>query len=167
MPELVPWFLFLHVAGAIIAFGPSFSFPIIGAMGAADRAHGNFATRVGLAISTKRVVPVALTMPVTGIGLIWSAGMDPFSRDSRWLALGIVLYLVLFTFAVAVQLPTTRRIIEMTSGPPPETPPGSAPSGPPPALMALVHRVQRGGLFMSAAVLVIVFLMVVKPDLGF
>jgi len=136
-------------------------------MGAADRANGNFATRVGLAITTKRVVPVALTMPVTGIGLIWAAGIDPFSRDSRWLALGIVLYVVLFTFSVTVQIPTTRRIIEMTSGPPPEMPPGSVPSGPPPALMALVHRVQRGGLFLSATVLVIVFLMVVKPNLGF
>jgi len=68
---------------------------------------------------------------------------------------------------VTVQIPTTRRIIEMTSGPPPEMPPGSVPSGPPPALMALVHRVQRGGLFLSAMVLVIVFLMVVKPNLGF
>jgi uncharacterized membrane protein len=167
MPELIPWFLFLHVLGAIIAFGPSFSFPIIGAMGAADRAHGNFATRVGYAISTKRVVPVALTLPVTGIGLIWAAGMDPFTRDTRWLLLGILIYLVLFTFSVTVQIPTTRRIIEMTSGPPAESPPGSAPSGPPPALMALIHRVQRGGLFLSVMVAVIVFLMVVKPDLGF
>jgi uncharacterized membrane protein len=167
MPELVPWFLFLHVLGAIVAFGPTFSFPIIGAMGAADRPHANFATRVSHAISTKRVVPVALTMPVTGIGLIWSAGIDTFSRDSRWLALGILLYLVLFTFSVTVQIPTSRRIIEMTSGPPPEMPPGSAPGGPPPALMALVHRVQRGGLFLSVMIAVIVFLMVVKPDLGF
>lgn len=167
MPELIPWFLFLHVLGAIVAFGPSFSFPIIGAMGAGDRAHGNFATRVSYAISTKRVVPVALTMPVTGIGLIWSAGIDAFSRDSRWLALGILLYVVLFTFGVTVQIPTTRRIIEMTSAPPPETPPGFTPGGPPPALMALVHRVQRGGLFLSVMISVIVLLMVVKPDLGF
>ena len=167
MPELVPWFLFLHVLGAIIAFGPSFSFPIIGAMGAADRTHGNFATRVGLAISTKRVVPVALTMPVTGIGLIWSAGIDPFIRDSRWLALGIVLYVILFTYAVAVQLPVTNRIIAMTSSPPPEAPLGSAPSGPPPALVALITKVQRGGMFLTAMIAVIVFLMVVKPDLGF
>ena len=55
----------------------------------------------------------------------------------------------------------------MTSGPPPETPPGSAPTGPPPALMGLIRRVQRGGLFLSAMVAVIAFLMVVKPDLGF
>ncbi|MEX0626194.1 MAG: DUF2269 family protein [Chloroflexota bacterium] len=167
MPELIPWFLFLHVLGAIIAFGPSFSFSIIGAMGAADRTHGNFATRVSHAISTKRVVPVALTLPVTGIGLIWAAGIDPVSRDTRWLALGIVLYVVLLTFALTVQIPITQRIIDMTSGPPPETPAGSAPSGPPPALMAQVHKVQRGGLFLTAMVAVIVFLMVVKPNLGF
>ncbi|HTI30081.1 MAG TPA: DUF2269 family protein [Methylomirabilota bacterium] len=167
MPELIPWFLVLHVLGAIIAFGPSFSFPIIGAMGAADRAHANFAVRVSHAISTKRQVPVALTMPVTGIGLIWSAGIDPFSRDSRWLALGIILYVILFTYAVAVQLPVTNRIIEMTSSPPPDAPAGSAPSGPPPALAALITKVQRGGMFLTAMVVVIVFLMVVKPNLGF
>jgi uncharacterized membrane protein len=167
MPELVPWFLVLHVLGAIIAFGPSFSFPIIGAMGAADRPHANFATRVAHAISVKRTVPVALTMPVTGIGLIWSAGIDPFSRDERWLALGIILYVVLFTFAVTVQIPTTEKIIEMTSSPPPPPPEGASPSGPPPALMALIQKVQRGGLFLSVMIAVIVFLMVVKPDFGF
>ncbi|HEY8922715.1 MAG TPA: hypothetical protein VIN32_08805 [Candidatus Limnocylindria bacterium] len=58
-------------------------------------------------------------------------------------------------------------IIDMTAGPPPETPPGAAPSGPPPALMALVHKVQRGGMFLSVMIAVIVFLMVVKPNLGF
>ena len=170
MPELIPWFLVLHVLGAIIAFGPSFSFPIIGAMGAAERPHANFATRISHAISTKRQIPVALTMPVTGIGLIWSAGIDPFSQGSRWLALGIILYLILFTYAITVQLPTTQRIIEMTSAPPPEGAggaPGAAPAGPPPALMALIRKVQRGGMFLTVMIVVIVFLMVVKPDLGF
>lgn len=167
MPELIPWFLVLHVLGAIIAFGPSFTFPIIGAMGAAERPHGNFATRVAHAISSKRQIPVSLTMPVTGIGLIWSAGIDPFSQGSRWLALGIVLYVILFTYAVAVQLPTTQRIIAMTSAPPPEGAPGSAPTGPPPELMALIRKVQRGGMFLTLMIVIIVFLMVVKPNLGF
>jgi uncharacterized membrane protein len=167
MPELVPWFLVLHVLGAIIAFGPAFSFPIIGAMGAADRPHANFATRVSHAISTKRQIPVALTMPVTGIGLIWSAGIDVFSQSARWLQLGILLYITLFTFAVTVQIPTTERIIAMTSAPPPQGTPGEAASGPPPALMALIQKVQRGGLFLSVMIVVIVFLMVVKPNFGF
>lgn len=167
MPELIPWFLLLHVLGAIIAFGPAFMFPIIGAMGAAERPHANFATRVSHTISTKRVLPVALTMPVTGIGLIWSTGWDVFSPGARWLALGILLYAMLITYAVTVQIPTTQRIVDITSAPPPEGPPGSAPAGPPPALMALVSKVQRGGMFMGLTIVVIVFLMVVKPDLGF
>lgn len=33
--------------------------------------------------------------------------------------------------------------------------------------MALVHKVQRGGMFLSVMIAVIVFLMVVKPNLGF
>ncbi len=153
MPELVPWFLFLHVLGAVIAFGPGFTFPIIGGMGGAEPMHGNFATRISLAISTQRVVPVALTMPITGIGLIWSAG--------------IVLYVVALTYSLAVQLPTVRRIVALTAGPPPGAPPGPPPSGPPPGLMDAVRQVQRGGLFVSGLVVVIVLLMAVKPNLGF
>lgn len=167
MHELVPWFLVLHVLGAIIAFGPGFTFPIIGRMGGAEQAHGNFATRISYEISTQRVVPVALTMPVTGIGLIWSAGLNPFTRDTRWLLAGILLYVVALTYSLAVQLPAVRKIISLTSGPPPGGPPGPPPSGPPPGLMETIRIVQRGGLFVSGLVAVIAFLMVVKPNLGF
>ena len=165
--DLVPWFLFLHVLGAIVAFGPSFAFPIIGAMGGAEPMHGNFATRVSKTISVRQVIPVALTMPVTGIGLIWSVGLNPFARDDRWLAAGILLYTLALTYSLAVQLPTVRRIVAMTSGPPPGAPPGAPPSGPPPGLMAAVTKVKRGGMFVSGLVVVIAFLMVVKPNLGF
>jgi uncharacterized membrane protein len=167
MPDLVPWFLVLHVLGAIIAFGPTFTFSVIGGLGGAEPMHGNFATRISEAITTRRVVPVGLTMPVTGIGLIWSVGIDPFARHERWLAAGIVLYTVALTYALAVQLPTVRRIVALTSGPPPGAPPAPPPSGPPPGLMEAVSKVQRGGLLLSGLIVVIAFLMVVKPDLGF
>ena len=39
-------FLFLHVLGAIVAFGPTFAFSFIGASGGAEPQHANFATRV-------------------------------------------------------------------------------------------------------------------------
>lgn len=167
MPDLVPWFLLLHVLGAIIAFGPVFAFPIIGAMGGAEPMHANFGTRVSLAISDKRVTPVALTMPVTGIGLIWSASIDPFSSGSRWLLLGIVLYVITLTFALAVQRPAVQRIIALTAGPPAGAPAGPPPSGPPPGLLETVAKVQRGGIITALLLLGIVFLMVVKPNFGF
>ena len=167
MPELVPWFLVLHVLGAIIAFGPTFTFSVIGGLGGAEPMHGNFATRISEAITTRRVIPVGLTMPVTGIGLIWSVGIDPFASHTRWLAAGIVLYAVALTYALAVQLPTVRRIVAMTSGPPPGAPPAPPPGGPPPGLMEAVRKVQRGGMLLSGLIVVIAFLMVVKPNLGF
>ena len=43
---LFPYLLFLHVLGAIVAFGPTFAFPFIGALGGAEPQHANFATRV-------------------------------------------------------------------------------------------------------------------------
>lgn len=167
MPELIPWFLLLHVLGAIIAFGPTYAFPIIGGMGGKEPMHVNFATRVSAAIASQRVVPFALSMPVTGIGLIWAAGIDPFSRGTRWLLLGIVLYTVALTYSLAIQVPTVQRIVALTAGPPPAAATGEASAGPPPELMDAVHRVQRGGAFTGLLILLIVFLMVVKPSLGF
>lgn len=166
MPDLVPWFLLLHVLGAIIAFGPVFAFPIIGAMGGAEPMHANFGTRVSLALSDKRVTPVALTMPVTGIGLIWSASIDPFSPGSRWLLLGIALYVITLTFALTVQRPAVLPIA-LTAGPPAGAPAGPPPSGPPPGLMETVAKVQRGGIITVVLLVAIVFLMVVKPNFGF
>ena len=46
--------LFLHIGGAIIAFGPTFAFPILGAMAAAEPLHANFVLRAQFI--TKRVV---------------------------------------------------------------------------------------------------------------
>ena len=52
---LFPYLLFLHILGAIAGFGPSFAFPIVGAMGGKEREHGNFATRVSETISNSRL----------------------------------------------------------------------------------------------------------------
>lgn len=167
MPELVPWFLLLHVLGAIIAFGPTYAFPLIGAMAGAEPAHANFATRVSVAISEKRVVPFALSMPVTGIGLIWSAGIDPFGGSSRWLILGIILYLFALTYALAINLPNARRIVALSSAPPPGGSAGAPASGPPAELVAAVQKARRGGTIVGVVVTLIVLLMVVKPTFGF
>lgn len=155
---LVPYLLFLHVLGAIIAFGPTFSFAIIGAMGGKEPQHANFATRVSARISDRVVEPLAVVQGVTGVLLIISAGLDLFA--SRWLLLGITLYVIALTFALTLQRTTVNKVVAMTSAPPP---PGA--SGPPPGLPELVKKVQRGGMFLGLMIIAIVFLMVVKPSL--
>lgn len=155
---LVPYLLFLHVLGAIIAFGPTFSFAIIGAMGGMEPQHANFATRVSARISDRVVEPLAVVQGVTGVLLIISAGLDLLA--TRWLLLGITLYVIALTFALTLQRTTVHKVIAMTSAPPP---PGA--SGPPPGLPELVMKVQRGGMFLGLMIIAIVFLMVVKPSL--
>jgi uncharacterized membrane protein len=152
-------FLFLHVMGAIIAFGPAFSaFPIIGSMAGQEPQHANFAARVNEAITKTRVIPLAIFQGITGLILIYLTGINPFTE--LWLGLGIVLYVIALAYALAVQGPTGRRIAELTSTPPP---PGA--SGPPPELMAAVKKAQRGGMILGLLIVAIVVLMVTKPTL--
>jgi uncharacterized membrane protein len=152
-------FLFLHVIGAIIAFGPTFSaFPVIGAMAGKEPQHGNFAARLNGRIFQVRVMPLAIFQGVTGLVLIWLTGFNPFSQ--LWLGLGIVLYLIALSYALLVQAPTGRRIVELTATPPP---PGA--SGPPPELLAAVRRSRQGGMFLELLVVLIVILMVTKPTI--
>jgi hypothetical protein len=160
MAWLFPWLLFLHVLGAIVAFGPTFTFSIIGAMGGAEPQHANFATRVSLALTSRRVLPVGITLPITGLAMMAVVGINPLERSHWWLALGIVIYLIVYGYGFFVQRKVVERVIEITSAPPP---PGA--SGPPPELPPLVARIQRGGMAMGIAIVVIVLLMVVKPQI--
>ncbi len=113
--NLFPWLLFAHVLGAIIAFGPTFSSPIIGRMGAAEREHGNFAMRVSRQLARVQIVPLALFQGVTGVGLIVTASIDVMKAN--WLLVAIVLYLIAIGFAIFIQTPRAKRIIEMTTPP--------------------------------------------------
>jgi hypothetical protein len=158
--NLFPWLLFAHVLGAIIAFGPTFSSPIIGRMGAAEREHGNFAMRVSKQLARVQILPLAIFQGITGVGLIISANIDVMK--TTWLLVAIVLYLIAIGFAIFVQTPRAKRIIEMTT-PPAGAPAGPPPGGPPPALMDEINKVKLGGQLLIVLVVSIVFLMVVKP----
>lgn len=157
---LFPYLLFLHVLGAIVAFGPTFAFPFIGAMGGGEPQHANFATRVSNTLAHRLVYPIGITLPITGAVMILVRGMNLADRASWWLSLAIVLYVIAYGYSFFVQGKLIGRVIEITSAPPP---PGA--SGPPPELLALVSRIQRGGMATTILLVTIIFLMVVKPSL--
>jgi uncharacterized membrane protein len=159
MSWLFPWLLFLHVLGAIVAFGPTFTFPLVGAMGGREPQHANFATRVSRAIAGRFVLPIGITLPITGVGLILVTGRDLSSRANWWLGIAIVLYVIAYGYSFFVQRRLVQRVLELTSAPPP---PGA--SGPPPELPPLVRRIQRGGMGTTILLVAIIFLMVVKPQ---
>ncbi len=155
-PEIVPYLVFLHVLGAILAFGPTFAYSVMGSMAAKEPQHANFSTRQVEAIGNRLVYPLAVFQGITGVLIILAAGYSVMSR--AWLVVAIVLYLFTLTYALTVQRNAVHHLIELTSSPPP---PGA--TGPSPEIVATVKRIQRGGILLAAMIVIIVFLMVVKP----
>ena len=156
--DLFPWLLFLHVLAAIVAIGPNFAYATIRDLGRQESHHANFATRVSHAISARLVYPVGLVIPATGVAMILVLGIDLTSGAFWWLDVAIVIYAAVYLYSFFVQRRIVERIIELTSSPP-------APGGPPPALPALALRAQRGGTAMLVLLVILVGLMVVKPQL--
>jgi hypothetical protein len=156
--DLVPWLLFLHVLAAIVAIGPNFAYSTIRGMGRKEPQHANFGTRITHLISARLVYPVGLVVPATGLSIIALLGIDLTSRALWWLDVAIVIYAAVYVYSFFVQRPIVERIIELTSSPP-------SPGGPPPELPPLAARAQRGGTAMLIALVIVAFLMVVKPQL--
>jgi hypothetical protein len=149
-------FLYLHVGGVIVAFGPTIAFPFIAARAAKEPMHGNFALRVSEFITEKVVEPGAVFVFVMGVGLIITKGYNPLVQ--LWVGVAIVLFLITLGFANLVQLRTIREMIALTNQPPP-----AGATGPPPEFVALSSRAARGGQFMAVMLFTMLALMIVKP----
>ena len=155
------WFLFwlfLHITAAIVAFGPTFVFPLIGSLLEKNPASAHFAVELMHKMETRLIIPVSLTMLVSGFGLIFAVGIN--LTRTPWLGVAIILYLLALSIAFFNQVPTTSKLLEATAaGPPPGAPPGP----PPPHIAALTSRARIGGQVLTALLIAIIFLMVAKP----
>lgn len=156
-------FLFLHVLGAIAVFGPTFIFPVIARQAQKAPQHSHFAAELSELVESKIVIPGAIVQGLTGLGLIFIIGLDVTSSPWRWLLVAIPLYAVAVLFAIFVQDPAAKRMVQLTAamtGPPPAGAP------PPPELVATAQKLQRGGMFLTVLIVLIVVLMVLKPVIG-
>ena len=155
------WFLFwlfLHILAAVIAFGPIFVFPIIGTLAAQMPQHLRFAVELSHRIELRLVVPLALSMFVSGVGLIWTANINVFGTP--YLLVAIILYLTTTAVALSVLVPNTGRLVRLVEQ---ASAAGAAPGPPPSAVMTLIRRNQISGGATTVAFLVIIFLMIVQP----
>lgn len=133
-------------------------------MGAAEREHGYFANRVTRRIGQVLMETFAISMLFTGALLIWSGEYPLFQRDTRWLLISIILYLIALGLSFFVSQPNVRRILAaqaaMASA---EAPPAGPP---PPEMLRAIKVVQRTGMVLTVLIVTIVFLMVMKPSFG-
>ncbi len=147
--------LFLHVLGAIVAFGPGFVSMVVGPMVAKEPQHANFYARSQALAARAVITPVSISMAVTGIGMILVRGWTNLGTTGHWLEVGILLYVVAVVLSMAVMAPASRKLVALTSQPPA---PGQPPS---PELLATARRIRLTGITLSVLVVVITFLMVV------
>ncbi|MEO8510853.1 MAG: DUF2269 family protein [Chloroflexota bacterium] len=157
-------FLFLHIGAAIVAFGPTFAFPLIAAAGQKNPQHAAFAAELSERIESKVVLPLALSMPVTGALLIITGDVNLFQP---WLLAAIAIYLVAISYSVVVQGPAGRELAHILGA----MSPGAAGSGeaavisgPPPRVAELGAKLQRGGMLLAALLVAIVVLMVIGSN---
>jgi hypothetical protein len=155
--DLFHAFLYLHIMGAIVAFGPGFAAMIVGPMVAKEPQHANFYARTQVAAGRKLITPVAISMLVTGVAMIAVRGWSNLTAGGHWLEIGILLYVVAIVVAMAYQAPAGRKLVELTSTPPA---PGA---GPNPEIQKAATRVRTGGIVLSLLTLAIVLTMVLNP----
>ncbi|MGH2724096.1 MAG: DUF2269 family protein [Actinomycetota bacterium] len=152
--ELRSLLLWLHIAVAIVGFGPTFTFPVWAVLARkAGPEHVPFALRgIGL-VARRMVVPMAVLLPFTGVALIFVAGVDLWA--SEWLWISVALYTIGFFVNVGIALPNLSAMLGMFE------------RGEMPASAEEFRR--RGarqrllGLYSMANLLVILGLMVWKP----
>ena len=151
---LIAILLLIHVAGAIIGFGPTFAFAVIGPMAGKAGPQGGLALLEAMdAIEHKLVLPVAIVVqPLSGLALIFVAGYNVNFFSHYWLWIGIILYAIAFYLAVFGQKTRLTRMI------------GLAKAGPPtPEFIATAKKVAQTGPIITVLLVVIIILMVSKP----
>ncbi len=155
--DLFTSLLFLHILGAIMAFGPGFASMVVGPMVAREPQHANFYARSQALTSRAIITPVSISLAVTGILLILVRGWSTVTGGRHWLELAILLYVMALVVSMALMAPASRKLVALTAQPP------SPGAGPPPELPAAASRVRVLGIVLSILVVVITFLMVTKP----
>ncbi|MEA2026704.1 MAG: DUF2269 family protein [Chloroflexota bacterium] len=155
-PSTFPLWMFLHVLGAIAAFGFGFYAPIFGMASAREPQHSNWFSRASKRISNIIIVPFAILMFITG-ALLVQAGSSEWS--DRWLSMAMLLYVIALGIVFLLQRPALNKVIALSAEPP-------GPEGPPAELTSNVRKMQIYGTVLLILTLVILALMVWKPAVG-
>jgi uncharacterized membrane protein len=154
--DMIEFWKFLHILGAIAAFGFGFYAPVYGMAAAAEPQHSNWFSRASKRVSNLIIMPFAIFMFITGAALVESSG---WAWSTRWLSVALLLYFISLGLVIFVQRPSLNKVIELSSQPP-------GPEGPPAELLKHAQRMKVLGIVLLLLIIAIVALMVFKPALG-
>jgi uncharacterized membrane protein len=143
---------FLHVLLAIVAIGFNASYPIWLARARQEPEHALYALRGIKTLDDRFANPAYVLLLLLGLAMSFSAGIP---LTTFWIAAALVLYVVLVVGGLLVYSPTLKgQIAALEAGGPTS-----------PEFLRLGQRGTVVGLVLTVDVVIIVFLMVVKPSL--
>lgn len=149
--------LLVHIAGAIVGFGPTFAFGIMGSrVETPDLQPGRRLVVMDLIYRINRylVTPVGFaTQPLSGILLIFKSGRNHGFFQHEWLVVALSLYVVMILVIVLLDGPGFTRMFELAKDNRTDDP----------EYARLGKRGAITGPLLGLIVLTIIVLMVLKP----
>jgi uncharacterized membrane protein len=143
---------YLHVLLAIVAVGFNMSYPIWLSRARREPEHALYVLRGIKTLDDRFANPAYVLLLVLGLAMAFMAGI-PLS--TFWIAGSLVLYVLLVLIGVLVYSPTLKKQIAALES-------GGTTS---PEFESLSQRGTVVGIVLAVDVLIIIFLMVVKPTL--
>jgi uncharacterized membrane protein len=148
---------FLHIGVIIVALGATFALPFAQGLGE-KRGVGatRFAHELGQRLEKFLIIPGAVIVFLTGIGLIFEEA-TPYDDDfPAWLGVGIAWFLVAFAVAIFIQRRNGQKALKTLEGLPDnaELPEDYKPIG---------KQMQMVGGLLGLSVIGITLLMIWKP----
>jgi uncharacterized membrane protein len=155
----------LHVMAVVLAFGPTYAFPIVQITAERRYPHAlPFALHAIDRVNRGMVIPIAVLVGITGLYQAID-GPYEFGRD-QWMDIGLTLYLISLALALWTYRPS---VMERAIAAAEKMAEGAAP-GAQVALSDEYRAVMRlpnlVGTILGPLVLIIIYLMVIKPFTG-
>jgi uncharacterized membrane protein len=148
--DFYPWLKAVHILLAIVAVGANITYGFWQVRAAREPQHLGYALR-GIKFLDDRVAnPAYGGLFVIGIILVL---IGPYDFTTLWVAVSIGLFLLMGALTILIYTPMQRRQIAVYETKGPQSP----------EFAELSNRMRTIGIVLAVIVVVIVFLMVVKP----
>ena len=152
--------LFIHIAAVVLAFGVTFSFPIVG--GVARRRyerHMGFYHRVQALIGSRLIGPLGTLVLLAGLYL---AIEGPYEFGDPWIGITLLLLIVILGVGGGFLGPREERLAELAERDIAASPPdGAVRFGS--DYQQIFNQVRTVTLTLNVLILLAIFLMVTKP----
>jgi uncharacterized membrane protein len=148
--DFYPWLKAVHILLAIVAVGANITYGFWQVRAAREPQHIGYALRSIKFLDDRVANPAYGGLFVIGIILVL---IGPYDFTTLWVAVSIGLFLLMGALTILVYTPMQRRQIAVYETKGPQSP----------EFAELSNRMRTIGIVLAVIVVVIVFLMVVKP----